>query len=295
MARVALVVVPYDSGHRGVRMGGGPQHLLEAGLGRALEEEGHAVRVIEIETTLEPAAEIAVTFDLARSIAAAVAEARAEGAFPLVLAGGCFSAIGTLAGLDPARAGVLWLDAHGDFNTPETTVSGFLDGMALAALTGRCWRGLVASVPGFAPISDQRLLLIGARDLDAPEEAMATALGIQRVAMTELGERGSRAPTLRAKVERIAAMVDHFYIHVDLDVLDPSVARANQYAATGGLDVNAVGQVARMAAATAGISGASLTALDPAFDGDGDVARSAIAIARLLVAAADRPRPTATP
>jgi arginase len=288
MARVALVVVPYDSGHRGVRMGGGPQHLLEAGLGRALEDDGHQIRTVEIQTSVEPAAEIAVTFDLARSIATAVAAARADGDFPLVLAGGCFSAIGTLAGLDPARAGVLWLDAHGDFNTPETTASGFLDGMALATLTGRCWRGLVASVPGFAPISDQRLLLIGARDLDAPEEAMATALGIQRVAGTELGDRGSRPATLQGKMERIASLVDHFYIHVDLDVLDPSVARVNQYSAGGGLDVEAVGHVARVAAATAGIGGASLTALDPAFDQTSDAARSAIAIARLLVTAADR-------
>lgn len=293
MARVVLVVVPYDSGHRGVRMGCGPQHLLEAGLADALEGDGHEVQVTTMETALEPPAEIAVSFDLARSIAGAVRDARADDRFPLVLAGGCFSAIGTLAGTDPPRTAVLWLDAHGDFNTPDTTVSGFLDGMALATMTGRCWRGLLASVPGFAPLPDHRLLLIGARTLDAPEEAMAAALGIQRVRADDFRRAGADA-AVAPKIARLSAAVDQFYLHVDLDVLDPRVARANEYATPGGLTVEEIGDVVVAAAAHRPIAAASLTALDPAFDRGGRAARAALEIARGLVAGADlSPRVTA--
>jgi arginase len=286
MARVSLVIVPYDSGQRGVRMGSGPRHLLEAGLADVLSGAGHEVQVATIETAVEPAAEIAVTFDLVRSIADAVAGARAGGSFPLVLAGGCFSAVGTLAGLGPARTGVLWLDAHGDFNTPETTTSGFLDGMALATLTGRCWRGLAASVPGFEPLPDHRLVLMGARDLDAPEEAMASALGIQRVWSADLRRLGPRH-VVQPKVNRVAAAVDQFYVHVDLDVLDPGVARANQYAAPDGFDVDDVRAITGAAARAAPLAAGSVTAFDPAFDPDGHATQAAFAIARSIVDASD--------
>ena len=72
--------------------------------------------------------------------------------FPLVLAGNCNAAVGVVAGLGPGAA-VLWCDAHADFNTPETTTGGFLDGMGLATVTGRCWTSMAARVPGFVPVA----------------------------------------------------------------------------------------------------------------------------------------------
>lgn len=287
MAHVELILVPYDSGQRAVRMGRGPDHLVESGLGDALAEDDHHVTVTRVESNIEPAAEVAVTFDLARGIAGAVRGARQDGRLPLVLAGNCIAALGIMAGLDSDRTGVLWLDAHGDLNTPETTRSGFVDGMALATLTGRCWRGMAATVPGFSPLPDHRIALIGARDLDPPEEALAAALGIRRLGTADLARHGARQ-AIASLVGRMSQAVGRFYIHVDLDVLDPDVAAVNQFAAPGGLSLQHVTTLVELAAQTSGIDAAALTAYDPAVDDDGRAVGAAIAIARSIAAGIER-------
>jgi arginase len=296
MAHVELVLVPYDCGLRGVRMGGGPEHLLERGMVGALEGDGHQVTVTRLESTVEPPAEIAVAFDLTRSLAAAVAAARVADRLPLVLAGNCFAAVGTLAGLSAGRTAVVWLDAHGDLNTPDTTASGLLDGMALATLTGRCWRGLVATVPGFAPLPDHRLVLVGARDLDPPEEALAAVVGIRRVKPRDLDRSGVRQ-ALAPVAARMASGVDGFYLHLDLDVLDPAVAIVNEFSAAGGLDLEDLRAVVEVVAEAGPIMGAAMTALDPASDRDGRAAAAAITAARWIAGlAAARPlSPDPTP
>jgi arginase len=287
MAHVELMLVPYDSGQRAVRMGRGPEHLVERGLGEALAEDGHHVTVTYIESDVEPAAEVAVTFDLARNIARSVRAAREDGRFPLVLAGNCIAALGILAGVGSPRTGVLWLDAHGDLNTPETTRSGFVDGMALATLTGRCWRGMATTVPGFSPVPDHRLALIGARDLDPPEEALAAALGIRRLGAADLARHGPRQ-AIAPLLGRMAQAADRFYVHVDLDVLDPEVAAVNAFGAAGGLSLEDVMTVVDLAARTSGIAAAALTAYDPAGDEGGRAVDAAIAIARAIASGVDQ-------
>lgn len=266
---VRILAVPYDSGHRAVRMGRGPLHLIEYGLEDALEAAGHESRVVVLDSDLEPATETAVAFDLAGSLAAAVRQSREDGAFPLVLAGNCASALGTVAGLDPGRTGVVWFDAHADLNTPETTTSGFLDGMALATLTGRCWGTLVRSIPGFAPVADDRVTLVGVRDLDPPEEALLAGASFRRLSVADALERGG---------DVVGAGSSGLYLHVDLDVLDPSVARANSFASAGGLSVEEVLAVVERAAATAPIRAAAVTAFDPAYDDHGRDSAAATAI-----------------
>ena len=276
---VEILLVPYDSGHRAVGMGRGPLHLIEYGLEDALRSAGHRVLITPVDCDVDPPTEVAVAFDLARTIATAVGAARAAGRFPLVLSGNCISAIGTVAGLG-ADVGVLWLDAHADLNTPESTRSGFLDGMAAAVLTGRCWRELVGSVPGMRPVEDRRLVLIGARDLDPPEQALLDGSGIGHVAPASVRERGARD----AVAPLVAGMTGgdgpaRFYLHVDLDVLDPSIARANRFAAPGGLTVEHVVAVAGLAADAGTLAGAAITAFDPAFDDHGRDSAAATRIA----------------
>src|SRR5213076_1024078 len=110
----------------------------------------------------------ASALEIQRWLATSVAAARRGGAFPIVLAGNCMASVGVFAGLR-ARSrkvpAVCWFDAHADFNTPETTESGFLDGMALATLTGRCWQSLTKSVPDFRPIPESQVLLFGTRNV----------------------------------------------------------------------------------------------------------------------------------
>src|SRR5215212_10088051 len=137
---VSIIAVPFDSGQRDARMGRGPAALLGAGLAAQLERTGATVTVTFVD--LPPStfcSEITAAFALQSEVARHVASARAEGAFPIVLAGNCNTAVGTVSGMLAARdvmPVVCWFDAHADFNTPETTTSGFLDGMAVSMLTG---------------------------------------------------------------------------------------------------------------------------------------------------------------
>ncbi len=152
---IQLLLVPYDSGQRAWRCGAGPEHLLRAGLPAHLQRQGHVVTAIHIveDDSAYPPAEIRTAFELARRLATAVRSARTAGHFPLVLSGNCNTAVGTLSGLTPARRATFWFDAHGDCNTPETTTTGFLDGMGLAMTMGLCWHHLGATVPGFQPVA----------------------------------------------------------------------------------------------------------------------------------------------
>ncbi len=230
--RIALIVVPYDSARRGERMGAGPLRLLDAGLEERLARAGHTVTVQVVEAPPTSwRAEIRTAFDLAASVADRVRAAAADGSHPLVLSGNCGpAALGCLAGLS-APPEVFWFDAHGDFNTPETTVGGFLDGMALATAAGRCWRRLTAALPGFEPVPDESITLIGARDLDPLEAEALQQSAVRRVSVAALRRHLPEAIRADRRAEQPA------YLHLDLDVLDPREGRINSYAAPDGLTV----------------------------------------------------------
>src|SRR5687768_13373447 len=130
MTDIHLIRVPYDSGQRALRMGAGPDALAPSFVD-ALRAEGHEVTGETVEAPPGFATEVATAFALARALSERVRAARAEGRRPLVLAGNCMSSLGTVAGLrdEDDDLGVVWFDAHGDLETPETTTSGFADGM----------------------------------------------------------------------------------------------------------------------------------------------------------------------
>lgn len=124
--RVELLSVPYDSGVRGARMGAGPEALLKSGLADRIASRGDEVSQTTIE--LPPDSflpEVKAAFELDRRLAKAVSAAVARDAFPVVLSGNCISSLATVSGLGVSEPGVVWFDAHADFNTPETTKSGF--------------------------------------------------------------------------------------------------------------------------------------------------------------------------
>jgi arginase len=274
MSRAAhLIAVPYDSGIRGWRMGAGPIHLLESGLADHLRAGGRTVQTQWIEAPADPPpVEIRTAFQLAADVADAVRQARAAGALPVVLAGNCATAMGTLAGLSDADPAVVWLDAHADLNTPETTRSGFLDGMALAIATGRCWEQMAAAIPGFRPIPDDNVCLIGTRDLDPAESEHLLRSETPALSVDYYPEQ--LGPTL----ESLRARTDSVYLHIDLDVLDPSEGRANGFAVDGGLLLRDVLNVIEPIRETLPIAAVALTAYDPSCDGDGRIRAAAQAI-----------------
>jgi len=194
--KISLIQVPFDFGFEEDRtgVGLGPVRLLEAGLAKNLSTQGSEVKVLDISQSMdidsrEANAVVRVNAALAKNVAREVA----DGAVPVVLAGGCSTCLGVLAGLDIADLGVIWFDAHADFNTPETTPSGFFDGMPLAIVAGRCYEELRKGIDLMHPIADQRILLLGVRDLDPGEQDNLEASKISVLDRDALKDRNRMA------------------------------------------------------------------------------------------------------
>jgi arginase len=278
---VHLLVVPYDSGHRGERMGAGPEHLMQCGIERELSADGHRVTTTLIDLPDRSwTAEIATAFELMRRVATAINSAKTG--LPVVLAGNCITTIGALATYPPSRTGIVWFDAHADFNSPDTTTSGFLDGTALSAVTGGSWRQLALSVPGFRPIAEENVCVVGSRDLDPMEKRLLSASGVTTVRAAEIRS------ALPLAIERLGKSVDRVHVHIDLDVLDAAVASANAYSVGGGLTVDDVEFAVSSIGQAQPIAGITLSAYDPAADADGRASKAAIRVVRAAVRAAQR-------
>lgn len=278
---VELIVVPWDSGRRGWRMGAGPLHLL-ARVRDRLDALGLDVHAVVVEPAQTGQADRSGPLELGAAIAHHVSRARAHRRFPLVLAGNCSSALGTVAGMGARSTGVVWFDAHGDFNTPETSTSGFLDGMSLAMLTGRCCADDTRQIDGFVPVADEAVVLAGARDLDAAERPLLERSGVRFV------PPGSAiAEQLAAAAEGWPDAVVEAYLHIDLDVLDPEEAVVNQFGAPGGVTLPDLLACIDAVAAHVPIGAAALTALDPATDVDGRATAAALAVVEQVLARAD--------
>ena len=274
---IQILQVPYDSGHKNVRMGIGPAHIVSRGLSKRGQAEMHVAEVV-VEDRFPQ--EVGTTFQVAHALAARVQEATHHRRFPLVLAGNCMSSLGTLAGLDEP-AGVVWLDAHGDLNTPESTLSGFLDGMALATITGRCWSNLVSTFSGFEPVPDRQVILLGARDLDPAERMLLDGSAMTHIDTPSLRQAGVES-ALRPALERICKLTPRIYLHIDLDVLDVSAARVNRFSSAGGLTVAELLHVVRFVGSHSSLAAAAITAYDPAFDEGNKALNAAVEVIALL-------------
>jgi arginase len=275
---LTALVVPYDSGVRDTRMGAGPERLLATGILDGFPTETTVTLTRFAHSGERLRGEMGSAIEIQRWLATQVAAARGAGAFPLVLAGNCMASVGIFSGLRSRSRkvpAVCWFDAHGDFNTPETTESGFLDGMALATLTGRCWTQLTRSIRDFRPAPESAVLMFGTRALDDLERKALQASEIhwpQTPHDAVLNDELLR--TLRDSYGEV-------YLHIDLDVLDESEGRANEYACSGGLTRDQLLDQVRTIGANFHIGAAALTAYDPACDPDGHI----VPIARDLVQA----------
>jgi len=280
---VQVIQVPYDSGNRGLRMGGGPEHFVQNGLVQALQASGHHVSVETIESQSAFRAEVQTQFELYRAVAGRVADVKRNGQFPLILSGNCGASLGAIASNGGKRQGVVWFDAHGEFNTPETTTSGFLDGMGLAVATGLCWQRLAASLPGFHPISGKQILLIGGRDFDDGERERLEQAGGDVIDAAAVGQ--SRIPNvLQPSIAAFQTNVDEMHLHLDLDVLNPKEVVANQYA-TGdqGMSVAQVGEAIQYFKDHLTLTSATVASFDPTFDPEGKTLKAGIRLIEQIV------------
>jgi arginase len=241
-----------------------------------IEAAGWRISDDEVEPVNESDAEIARVMELVRRLAARVRLAVEECAFPLVLAGNCNSCLGTVAGIRPEQLGVVWFDAHADFDDPNDNTSGFFDVMGLAMLTGRGWEALRATIPDHAPVPESDVVLAGVRDL---EPYQRRRLDNSRVLVVP----GSIEPGRYARaLADLASRVSRIYLHIDLDSLDTSQARANEYAAAGGPSLERLLECVRLACERFTVAAAAITAFDPSFDADGSTLAAARRVATAI-------------
>lgn len=280
---IELALVPYDSGHRGVRTGLGPIRLLESGVDETLRRLGHRVSVRTIESSASLTTEVGTGFELMRGLSAAVRSSVGSRALPIVLAGNCNSCVGTVTGVGAADLGVLWFDAHGDLNTPETTESGFLDGMGLAMITGRCWKAILATIPGFSPVRDAHVVHVGSRALDVAEEAMLQRSDIQLIPAGETGGAGIQN-LISSALRELRTRVSRIYVHVDVDVLDAGAAQPNHLAVPGGLRLGVVEEAITLSRDLFELSALAITSFDPTYGRGDTVLQAATRLVEAAVA-----------
>ena len=280
---ISLIQVPYDSGHRNLRMGAGPEKIVHSGLATELSNAGHKVRMRSIQVESQFHTENWTSFSIIRELANQVRNSKISNQFPLILPGNCNTCVGTIAGVGTEKTGVIWLDDHGDFNTPETTLSGFLDGMGLSMLTGKCWKRMIEQVDGFKTIDEAYILLAGARDFDEDEEKSLRNSQIRLAHYDQIRMKGVEE-TILPLLTSIRKSVDRIYFHIDLDVLDPTVAPANHFFVPGGLDPDDVLSIIRAVKERFHIVAAAIAAYAPSYDEKGATIQAAFRFAKELVA-----------
>lgn len=255
-----MIAVPYHLGRRDVEVGRGPMKILEA-LQRSCQV---------VERTTSSIAELDAVADVNAQLAQAVA--RHEGPVT-ILAGNCNSAVGTLAGLCRpdlgTDVGTVWFDAHGDFNTPETTISGALEGMSLAIATGGCHADLRRRIGLLRPVPEKNCLLVATRSLDAEEAVRLERSAVSTVGLDELGD------ALDMLAKRVAAV----YVHLDLDVLDPLLSPGVNFQAPGGVTPEELYHAVRLIPVKVPIAAAAIANFNP----DRDREDRTLSIARRLL------------
>lgn len=282
MTDVALVQVPYMLGDERHGAAAGPAKYVKGGATELLRAKGLDVAVEQVERRGGapfpdgPAASLAVNLELAEVVRRAIA---AQG-LPLVLAGSCDASLGVLAGFDHARCGVVWIDAHADFNTPESSASGFFPGMSAAVIAGHCHRDLWAKAGDATPVAEEAMLMVGVREL-SPE---AERERLERSAVRVVPWRGGWPENdVGAALDDLAGVVEDVYLHVDNDSFDPATAPGIvDEPVPGGLSLDQMEEVLRGVTSRFHVKAASLTTFTPARDEDDRTLRAGLRVLDLL-------------
>jgi arginase len=215
-----------------------------------------------------------------RDVARLVREAVAAGQLPLALAGSCVTCQGVLAGFDHADCGAVWIDAHGDFNTPDTSVSGFFPGMSLAVVTGHCYRTYWGQIGDSTPLSEDSIVMFGVRDISPEEERKR----LERSAIEVVQWRdGKPQADVLASLDRLAGRVGEVYLHIDLDGFAPEVAPGvADEPVPGGLSLADAEGILRATAERFAIKAATLATYNPALDRDEKTLRVGLRLIELV-------------
>lgn len=272
-----MIGVPLDLGasRRGVDMG--PSALRIAQLRRALEEIGYAVfddgnlAVPQRETLPAAGAELAVITEVCRQLAQQTDAAMTAGEFPLVLGGDHSLSAGSVAGAATALArrgetmGLLWLDAHGDINTPATSMSGNVHGMPVAHLLGDGDHAMAHIASPSPAILPANMAYIGLRDLDPAERLAIQRYGIRAFTMRDIDERGLPA-VMRDAIAHVSRDTHGIYVSCDADWIDPSEAPGVGTPVPGGATYREAHLAMELLADTGRLVGMDLVEINPVLD-----------------------------
>ncbi len=277
---VQIIGYPSDlgAGRRGVDMG--PSALRIAGITRKLETLGYTVTdegdipVHALEVEDEGSSVLKFHAEIAR--ATAILAERVESAldanrFPLILGGDHSMGIGSLGGVaahckrEGKRMGVVWIDAHADMNTPETTPSGNIHGMPLALAMGHGDPILKAIGGDFVKVQPENVVIIAARDLDVGEVELIKRLNVSAYTMFDIDKRGIY-PIIAEVVEKLRSRVDHLHVSFDLDSVDPLVAPGVGTPVPGGLSFREAHFVMEYLAETQMVGSLDVTEVNPILD-----------------------------
>ena len=272
--RISLIGVPIQAGThlRGCAMG--PAALRTAGLMEALEALGHTVADqgdVVIGPEPDRLCEVAAW---TRAIDAKGTEVVKDGAFPVFMGGDHSMALGSINAM--ARAArdegrdfmVLWLDAHSDYNTPETTPSGNIHGMPVAGLVGEPGLGALFAGIERVPVASEDLHLFGIRSVDSIERKLLAARGVPVMDMRQIDEHGvSRliGPVLETAAKRNARL----HVSLDVDFLDPTIAPAVGTTVPGGATYREAHLIMEMLSDSGLVTSLDLAELNPFLDDRG--------------------------
>ena len=273
--KIAIIGVPTDfgSGRRGVDMG--PSAIRYAGLQAGLERLGHdvldmgivALPVVEqVEVGDTRLRHLDGCVSAAEGLAVLLEQAAAQGRIPVVLGGDHSLSLGSVAvAARGRRLGLLWVDAHGDFNTTETTPSGNIHGMPLAALCGYGDPRLVNLLGPGPKVDPRHAAIVGARDLDEGEKRLLRQAGVAVFTMQQIDRRGLTA-VMGAALAVVRNGTDGFHASFDLDVLDPTQAPGVGTPVTGGISYREAHLIMEMVAETGTLTSLDLVEVNPILD-----------------------------
>lgn len=282
---VSLIGLPYHMGARGrssgYQMALGPEVLLQdSHLPRAFREvfaDPEVVWVVDADEASEvdnggdfrtmPRGD-QMTRHLVQSmhLARAVQDVRSRGRLPIGILGNCSASLGMVGGIDDEGAGMIWFDAHSDAMTPDTSTNGFFEGMPVTTIAGHCWPTFRRQIPGFHEIPEERIITVGNHEIywEGGRQGDDHALGAL-VDPPTINEHGFAGAMDRA-LDVLTAHTDRVYVHIDVDVLDPTVLRGNSHCAPGGLTLENMSYALNAIAGRTEILAISTSAYDPDVD-----------------------------
>lgn len=304
MSRISLIGAPVDSGQRRLGCLMGPAACRVGGLVQVLEELDHEVtdrgdlalpEITPLRCDNPAVDQLAETITWTHLLADAVAAELDQGRLPVTLGGDHSLALGTVSGAARHAAAVnrplflLWLDAHSDFHTPLTTVSGNLHGTPVAYIAGR--EGFESFPPFPAPIPGERICLYGIRSVDPAEHEALLRFNIAINDMRVLDERGIVAP-LREFLDRVRAENGMLHVSLDVDFLDPSIAPAVGTTVPGGATFREAHLVCELLHESGLMTSLDLVELNPFLDERGRTARLMVDLTGSLMGKKVFDRPT---